>query len=120
MRRPGVEPGSTAWKATMLTVTPPTQLLLLVCLHSPHNRLSLTENYRLFQLSTFIYCIKSISVIPSGLVVRIPRSHRGGRGSIPRLGRLLFPFLVELVLATRKIKTQVLPRFELGSQDSES
>ena len=24
MRRPGVEPGSTAWKATMLTVTPPT------------------------------------------------------------------------------------------------
>ena len=24
--------------------------------------------------------------IPSGLVVRIPRSHRGGRGSIPRLG----------------------------------
>ena len=57
---------------------------------------------------------------PGSLVVRIPRSHRGGRGSIPRLGRLLFPFLVELVLATRKIKTQVLPRFELGSQDSES
>ena len=24
LRRPGVEPGSTAWKATMLTVTPPT------------------------------------------------------------------------------------------------
>ena len=24
MRQPGVEPGSTAWKATMLTVTPPT------------------------------------------------------------------------------------------------
>ncbi len=24
VRRPGVEPGSTAWKATMLTVTPPT------------------------------------------------------------------------------------------------
>ena len=23
MHRPGVEPGSTAWKATMLTVTPP-------------------------------------------------------------------------------------------------
>ena len=23
LRRPGVEPGSTAWKATMLTVTPP-------------------------------------------------------------------------------------------------
>ena len=27
MRRPGVEPGSTAWKATMLTVTPPTPSL---------------------------------------------------------------------------------------------
>ena len=26
MRRPGVEPGSTAWKATMLTVTPPTHI----------------------------------------------------------------------------------------------
>ena len=26
VRRPGIEPGSTAWKATMLTVTPPTQL----------------------------------------------------------------------------------------------
>ena len=25
MRWPGVEPGSTAWKAAMLTVTPPTQ-----------------------------------------------------------------------------------------------
>ena len=24
MRRPGIEPGSTAWKATMLTFTPPT------------------------------------------------------------------------------------------------
>ena len=24
VRRPGIEPGSTAWKATMLTVTPPT------------------------------------------------------------------------------------------------
>ena len=24
MRRPGIEPRSTAWKATMLTVTPPT------------------------------------------------------------------------------------------------
>ena len=29
MRRPGIEPGSTAWKATMLTFTPPT--LLYIC-----------------------------------------------------------------------------------------
>ena len=28
MRRPGIEPGSTAWKATMLTITPPTLLSL--------------------------------------------------------------------------------------------
>ena len=27
LRRPGVEPGSTAWKATMLAITPPT----LIC-----------------------------------------------------------------------------------------
>ena len=26
MRWPGIEPGSTAWKATMLTITPPTQI----------------------------------------------------------------------------------------------
>ena len=24
MRRPGIEPGSTAWKAAMLTIIPPT------------------------------------------------------------------------------------------------
>jgi hypothetical protein len=28
MRWPGIEPGSTAWKATMLTITPPSHLLL--------------------------------------------------------------------------------------------
>jgi len=27
MRSPGIEPGSTAWKATMLTITPATQML---------------------------------------------------------------------------------------------
>ena len=30
VRWPGIEPGSTAWKATMLTFTPPTQLEILV------------------------------------------------------------------------------------------
>ena len=29
VRRPGIEPGSTAWKATMLTFTPPTQLITM-------------------------------------------------------------------------------------------
>ena len=28
----------------------------------------------------------TVSDVPRGLVVRIPRSHRGGRGSIPRTG----------------------------------
>ena len=38
MRRPGVEPGSTAWKAAMLTVIPPTlffssadRIYIIVC-----------------------------------------------------------------------------------------
>ena len=29
VRQPGIEPGSTAWKATMLTVTPPTLVLVV-------------------------------------------------------------------------------------------
>tara|TARA_Y100000310_G_scaffold54871_1_gene50283 strand:- start:42 stop:254 length:213 start_codon:yes stop_codon:yes gene_type:complete len=29
MRQPGIEPGSIAWKATMLTFTPPTLILSL-------------------------------------------------------------------------------------------
>ena len=32
------------------------------------------------------------SIIPRGLVVRIPRSHRGGRGSIPRTGIIFIRF----------------------------
>ena len=32
----------------------------------------------------------SLPDIPGGLVVRIRRSHRRGRGSIPRLGRTFF------------------------------
>ena len=28
LRRPGIEPGSTAWKAAMLTTIPPTRLML--------------------------------------------------------------------------------------------
>ena len=31
LRRPGIEPGSTAWKAAMLTIIPPTQDLLKSC-----------------------------------------------------------------------------------------
>ena len=31
LRPPGVEPGSIAWKATMLAGTPPTQAILRLC-----------------------------------------------------------------------------------------
>ena len=41
MRRPGIEPGSTAWKATMLTITPPT----LWNLNKKHIHLLLTQLY---------------------------------------------------------------------------
>ena len=34
--------------------------------------------------------ISSCGTIPDGLVVRIRRSHRRGRGSIPRLGELFW------------------------------
>ena len=34
-------------------------------------------------------------MFPGSLVVRIPRSHRGGRGSIPRLGRFFFLQYIE-------------------------
>ena len=36
LRRPGIEPGSTAWKATMLTITPATLSMLITgsgCVH---------------------------------------------------------------------------------------
>ena len=40
----------------------------------------------------FFFRYKSLAFkyhVPGSLVVRIPRSHRGGRGSIPRLGSFL-------------------------------
>ena len=37
--------------------------------------------------------------VPGSLVVRIPRSHRGGRGSIPRLGNI-FPIASDIYLKT--------------------
>ena len=46
---------------------------------SSQNKLMISERNMAFQNTTQ-------STVPSGLVVRIPRSHRGGRGSIPRLG----------------------------------
>ena len=44
---------------------------------------------RSFHALYFIYAYLHISnQVPGSLVVRIPRSHRGGRGSIPRLGNI--------------------------------
>ena len=37
--------------------------------------------------------------VPDGLVVRIRRSHRRGRGSIPRLGGKVLKFMGEKLLA---------------------
>ena len=38
MRRPGIEPGSTAWKATMLAFTTPTQMINNITqIHIFHN-----------------------------------------------------------------------------------
>ena len=48
VRRPGVEPGSTAWKATMLTVTPPTQYG-----NAPQNYL-VNQMYRFFCVCFFV------------------------------------------------------------------
>ena len=39
MRRPGIEPGSIAWKATMLTFTPPTLSVYLESCQESCNRL---------------------------------------------------------------------------------
>jgi hypothetical protein len=52
MRRPGIEPGSTAWKAAMLTTIPPTlscQILNLALL-----RFNIFQK-TIFQLTTSIY-----------------------------------------------------------------
>ena len=49
-------------------------------------RLNLKKRKRIIPVFE-IYTKTSQCNIPSGLVVRIPRSHRGGRGSIPRLGK---------------------------------
>ena len=49
VRRPGVEPGSTAWKATMLTVTPPTLLE-----KAPQNYL-VNQTYRFSSLLLYLW-----------------------------------------------------------------
>ena len=45
VRRPGIEPGSTAWKATMLTITPPTPMFSSAPI-AIHNRSSSFPNER--------------------------------------------------------------------------
>ena len=49
------------------------------------------KRQRVKKFLCFIYISLSLNPqFPSGLVVRISRSHRDGRGSIPRLGRFFF------------------------------
>ena len=58
------------------------------------------------------YCCFSLTLttLPGGLVVRIRRSHRRGRGSIPRLGKSFFVFTC--FLSSTVIATQPNPAFE--------
>ena len=59
--------------------------------------------------------LMALGTFPGGLVVRISRSHRDGRGSIPRLGRVLF--LASLALcgpAGAAAGTSQSPRWSSG------
>ena len=54
MRRPGIEPGSTAWKAAMLTIIPPTLVHLTV------NNISTTLGIiteEMLQTATRVLCV---------------------------------------------------------------
>ena len=57
---------------------------------------SFYQRQRIIGYVLAVIALTVISIIPSGLVVRIPRSHRGGRGSIPRLGKIHFKFVSQL------------------------
>ena len=46
---------------------------------------------RIHELTIFL----DIHVFPCGLVVRIQRFHRCGRGSIPRMGDIFFTFIIQ-------------------------
>ena len=60
MRWPGIEPRSTAWKATMLTITPPTLYLVVVVLKGilfGHQKPEeFNHNPTHFQSRTLMYC----------------------------------------------------------------
>ena len=62
VRRPGIEPGSIAWKATMLTFTPPTLLLVeekrktnrKVCYLRSNHRHGVTQQQRQYRRTRYI------------------------------------------------------------------
>lgn len=108
LRRPGVEPGSTAWKATMLTVTPPTQSCFLLAsfwfwiteeclyvlwqhfyLYSEHhtiiwNKCITNENpIRFICMTRHLKCFLLTSCLHRWFSGRILACHAGGPGSIP-------------------------------------
>ena len=55
MRWPGIEPGSTAWKATMLTITPPSHLIYYKSVVSKNIHFDTIINYN-------IICQKLLSI----------------------------------------------------------
>ena len=48
-----------------------------------------------FNMDRILYST-AIGIFPRGLVVRIPPSHGGGRGSIPRTGSIFFKEMLKI------------------------
>ena len=101
LRQPGIEPGSTAWKATMLTVTPLT--LLEICLFSIHTA-NICFFYHIPQVSNIILpCPQGWQLISTRNFLlkhqwfsgKMLAYHPGGQGSIP--GRCKGPVLCAIV-----------------------
>ena len=74
LRQPGIEPGSIAYKATMLTFTPPTlvkqvnfhtYIILVLDIHILFRTLHLTKDIRKNVNSFVLYCIICIYYICS-------------------------------------------------------
>ena len=84
LRGPGIEPGSTAWKAAMLTITPATLVKSLQKQKTPEVRLELTA-YLLTAVRATHCAIQELTVhkCARGLVVMIVACQVMDPGSIP-------------------------------------
>ena len=56
-----------------------------------------------------IMCSTAISIFPRGLVVRIPPSHGGGRGSIPRTGSIFFSEILQPTWCIHEFNFNLFP-----------